>query len=90
MHISWNKDKEKWLWENRKISLERISEKLKNGEFDVCPVDNQVNHKGQQMFLVEIDEYIHCVPFVEDNTGVFLKTAFKSRKLQKEKVWKNH
>lgn len=84
MHISWSKEKEEWLWEHRKISLKAISEKLKAGEFRKILVDNQTDHEGQEMFLVEIDNYIHCVPFVEDDTGVFLKTAFKSRKHQKE------
>lgn len=35
--------------------------------------------------VVEIDNYLILVPFVEDEEKVFLKTAFRSRK-----VMKNH
>ncbi|WP_109735791.1 MULTISPECIES: toxin [unclassified Fibrobacter] len=82
--IEWNAEKAKKLWEERGISFNEIMEKLKSGEFKVCPVDNQKDHKGQKMFLIEMNGYTHCVPFVETDSGVFLKTAFKSRKHQKE------
>lgn len=84
--IEWNAEKAQKLWEERGISFNEIMEKLKSGDFKVCPVDNQKDHKGQKIFLVEIDNYIHRVPYVETENGVFLKTAFKSRKHQKESL----
>jgi len=84
--IEWNAEKAKKIWLERGVSFNLIMEKLKSGDFKVCPVDNQRNHEGQKMFLVEIDNYIHCVPYVETEDGVFLKTAFKSRKHQKENL----
>ena len=38
--------------------------------------------ENQWIFIVEIDEYTWVVPFVleEDGRGIFLKTAFPSRK----------
>ena len=38
------------------------------------------NHQGQQMFVLDIDDYAYCVPFVETETRVFLKTVYPSRR----------
>ena len=83
--IEWSEEKAEWLKKERGISFEAIAQKIESGDFEVCLVDNQTDHKDQKMFLVDIDGYRHCVPFIEHLNGVFLKTAFKSRKHQKEK-----
>jgi len=36
------------------------------------------------MYVVEIDEYVYLVPFVEDEEKCFLKTIFPSRKMTKK------
>jgi hypothetical protein len=38
------------------------------------------NHLNQRMYVVEVQSYVYCVPFVEDENSVFLKTIFPSRK----------
>ena len=35
------------------------------------------------VFVVEIDDYLVLVPFVEDEEKIFLKTAFRSRKIMR-------
>jgi hypothetical protein len=39
-----------------------------------------INHPSQKMFILEINAYAYCVPFVESETEIFLKTVFPSRK----------
>jgi hypothetical protein len=40
--------------------------------------------EGQQMFIINYNGYIHCVPFIRDADGNYiLKTAYKSRKYNK-------
>ena len=36
------------------------------------------------MLLIEIENYIWVVPFVIEEDGIFLKTAFRSRKYTKK------
>jgi hypothetical protein len=45
---------------------------------------NQKKYPGQKIFYIEIDGYIHSVPFIETQSGkVFLKTMYRSRKVNK-------
>ena len=37
-------------------------------------------HRDQKMFVLNINSYAYCVPFIETETGIFLKTLFPSRK----------
>ncbi len=36
--------------------------------------------QSKKMFVLNIDNYAYCVPFVETDTEIFLKTVFPSRK----------
>jgi hypothetical protein len=40
--------------------------------------------EGQRIFVVRREDYVYLVPFVEDDTLVFLKTIIPSRKATKE------
>ena len=64
--------------------METVKQEILAGRFVTRMVRNQVDHAEQRMFLVLVDGYVHCVPFVEDLDGTFfLKTAFKSRFYQR-------
>ena len=39
---------------------------------------------GQRIFVVQREDYVYLVPFVEDEHTVFLKTIIPSRKATKE------
>lgn len=41
---------------------------------------NQKQYPGQQILIVEINNYIFLVPFVEDDEKIFLKTIYPSRR----------
>lgn len=45
---------------------------------------NPQKYPGQRIFVLNIDEYIHLVPYVESEDEIFLKTIIPSRKATRE------
>ncbi len=83
MYFDWNKEKDKILQHKRGITFLEIVNALQHGKL-VDIIENQSsNFDNQKCFLVDIDDYIWVIPFVENGEEIFLKTAFKSRKYQK-------
>ena len=79
--VEWSVEKAKFLKDNRGIEFERISIMIEEQQFiDIREVPSRPN---QKMFILDYEDYIVCVPFVEDNHKIFLKTAYKNRKTNK-------
>jgi len=58
---------------------------IREDRFRMEMVPSQENHSGQRMFIVKLDGYTCCVPFVKmDNGDIFIKTAFQSRVYHKK------
>lgn len=51
---------------------------------DVISHPNKKKYKNQKVFIVEIAHYAYLVPFVEDETLIFLKTIIPSRQATKK------
>lgn len=80
-HFSWNEEKNELLKEERQISFEDIVFYIAQGFLlDILEHPNQDRYQGQKIFVVEIDDYVYLVPFVEDEQVIFLKTVIPSRK----------
>ena len=83
--FSWNDEKNALLKAKRQVSFEEIVLYIEMGcLLDVLEHPNQDKYKGQKVFVVQIDDYIYLVPFVETDERVFLKTIIPSRKAMKE------
>lgn len=83
--ITWNEQKNQILQIQRGICFEQILEKIESNEIlDRRVHPNVDKYPHQEIFIFEIDDYICYVPFVENDTEVFLKTIIFSRKLNKE------
>ena len=67
------------------VRMEAVKAEILNGNFKIADVMNQKDHPGQKMFVVKIDDYAVCAPFVIDKEEgyIFLKTAFKARLFNK-------
>ncbi len=77
----WNEEKNAWLKSTRQISFEEIVFYIGMGFLlDVLEHPNQQRYKGQRIFVVQVDNYVYLVPFVETQNEVFLKTIIPSRK----------
>lgn len=79
-------DKNQQLIDGRQISFEEVIAALDNGQvLDVIDHPNQEKYPNQQMFVVQVNDYVYLVPFVQkDKYTVFLKTIFPSRKAKKQ------
>ncbi len=83
--FNWNPEKNQLLLRERGISFERIVFEIANGnELAVLEHPNQNKYPGQKIAMVQVDDYVYAVPFVETNEEIFLKTIIPSRKATKQ------
>ena len=84
--FDWSTEKNQWLIEQRGLSFERVVSAIEQGGLvDVLDHPNQDRYPGQMIYVVEIDEYLHLVPFVTQADGTrFLKTIIPSRKSMRD------
>jgi hypothetical protein len=69
----------------RGIGFEEIVFHIERGDLlDILEHPNQERYGGQRIFVVRRDDHVYLVPFVEDDTSVFLKTIIPSRKATKQ------
>jgi uncharacterized DUF497 family protein len=79
--FNWNSDKNRKLIQERGISFEDVVFYLLQGEvLDDLEHPNPEKYSGQRIFVLNIDEYIYLVPYVESEDEIFLKTIIPSRK----------
>ena len=83
--FDWNKEKNRWLKQNRAICFEDILFYLdKKCLIDDIEHTNQEKYKGQRIMVMKINNYIYLVPYVESEKEVFLKTIIPGRKATKK------
>ena len=84
--FEWSDEKNQQLIEQRGLSFEGIVSAIEQGGLvDVLEHPNQARYPGQLIYVVEIDEYLHLVPFVLQTDGTrFLKTIIPSRKATRD------
>ncbi|GAB4457156.1 MAG: hypothetical protein Kow0070_08590 [Anaerolineales bacterium] len=84
-YFSWNEEKNELLREERQVSFEDVVFYIEQGFLlDVLEHPNQEKYKGQKIFVVQVDDYVYLVPFIEDDREIFLKTIIPSRKATKK------
>ena len=78
MNIVWDEEKSTKLKMQRGISLEEVATMILEKEY--VDILEHPKRRGQRLFIVSIEGYIHVVPFVMDKDGnIVLKTVFPSR-----------
>ena len=45
---------------------------------------NSSKYPNQRIFVLNIDDYVYLVPYVEDRNEIYLKTVIPSRKATKQ------
>ncbi len=84
-YFDWSEEKNQKLIKDRKISFEIIVACIKDGHvLDLVEHPNANKYPNQFMYIVEFDDYVYVVPFVEDNVKIFLKTIIPNRKLTRK------
>lgn len=81
--IEWDEDKNNQLQRERGLSFEAIVIAIEQGKLIEITPNPSSQYVHQNVMIVEIDNYLVLVPFVEDAEKIFLKTAFRSRKIMK-------
>ncbi len=54
------------------------------GLLDILRHPNPAKYPRQRILVVELDGYVHLVPFVEERDHFFLKTIIPSRKATRD------
>lgn len=83
--FDWNLGKNEELKAQRKVSFEDIVFSIsREGLMDILEHPDQQRYPGQRIFIVNVDDYAHIVPFIEDEKTIFLKTIIPSRKMTRK------
>ena len=83
--FNWNAEKNQLLIRERSISFERIVFEIAGGnELAVLEHLNQEKYPGQKISMVQVDDYVFAVPFIETEAEIFLKTIIPSRKATRQ------
>ena len=81
---NWNLEKNEQLKESRGISFNDIVYYIEHGQLiEIIHHPNQILYKNQKMYVLNINDYIYLVPFIETDGGIFMKTIIPSRKATK-------
>ncbi len=83
--INWNSTKNQQLIAERGISFEDVVFCIQQGRLlDDVEHPNSDKYPDQRVFVVDIDDYVHLVPYVENQKEIFLKTVIPSRRATKQ------
>ena len=82
---NWDFEKNEKLKKERSISFTDIVYYIEHGQL-IAIIDhpNKEKFKHQKMYVVNINNYVYLVPFVESEKEIFLKTIIPSRKATKQ------
>ena len=80
----WDDEKSRKLAKERGVCFEDVVVLIEQG-FVLAIIDhpNAAKYPNQKMYIINVNGYVHVVPFVENGQTVYLKTIFPSRKLTK-------
>ncbi len=88
-YFTWDDAKNDKLKAERGLGFEEIVFLIEHGSLlDVLEHPNQKRYGGQRIFVVQRDDYVYLVPFIEGDKLVFLKTIIPSRKATKHYLGK--
>ena len=85
--IRYSLEKNEILKASRGISFEDVILALEEGYLlDDIEHPNKERYPNQNIFiiLVVVKDYVYLVPYIEDETSIFLKTIIPSRKMNKK------
>jgi hypothetical protein len=83
--FDWSLAKNEQLKVERQVMFEDVVFAITQGNLlDTIVHPNKKIYANQRIFIVNINDYIYLVPFVEDEKIIFLKTIIPSRKMTKK------
>ncbi len=84
--IEWDWGKDRVLMQERGVSFQDVAEALHDEAniLDIFPHPNRKSYPHQTILVIKVRNYACAVPFVSDETKVFLKTIYRSRKFNEK------
>tara|TARA_R110002073_G_scaffold73486_4_gene179812 strand:- start:1911 stop:2183 length:273 start_codon:yes stop_codon:yes gene_type:complete len=79
----WDPEKNEWLRHNRGFGFEDVIRAIEDGDLLATMQNPSPSYSNQGYYVVRLGGYAVGVPFVEQSDTVFLKTAYRSRKLNR-------
>ena len=87
--FEWDDAKNERLMRIRGISFEDVDSAIARGELlDVVEHPNRNRYPHQKVMIVKINIYAYAVPYIENETALFLKTIYPSRQYTKKYLQK--
>jgi len=84
-YLTWDKEKNEQLKKERNISFEIVSYFIETKQIlDIIKHPNEHKYPDQRIFIILYNNYVYLVPFVENESQIFLKTIIPSRKATKK------
>jgi uncharacterized DUF497 family protein len=81
----WSPEKNEELRTGRGLTFEAVVVAIESGGLlDILSHPNPKKYPRQRILVVELDRYVHLVPFVEEKEHFFLKTIIPSRKATRD------
>jgi uncharacterized DUF497 family protein len=88
-YFDWNNEKNNKLKVERDVCFEDVLLAISSDNLiDIIEHTNKKKYSNQNIFVVNINDYVYLVPFVEDEDKIFLKTIIPSRKATKKYIIK--
>ena len=83
MEFDYDPDKDELLRSTRGIGFADAIEAIEAGRILLdFEHPNRGRYPGQRMFVLEINGYAHCVPYLDDGRALLLKTVYPDRRFR--------
>ena len=83
--FDWDAEKNAFLEKTRGVSFEDVIFHIQNKDvLDIIKHPNEARYPKQNIIVLNIEGYVHLVPYVKEKGTRFLKTIIPSRKATKE------
>ncbi len=81
--ITFGRERNELLKQNRGIGFEEIIAAINAGKIPgVFGHPDQTQYPHPKIYVVEALDYVYLVPFIQNEDGIFLKTAFCKMRLE--------
>jgi len=81
----WSVGKNEELRKEQNVGFEDVIFSIIQGRLlDIVEHPTKDKYPNQRVFIVDIENYVYLVPFVEDEQVIFLKTIIPSRKMTRK------
>jgi uncharacterized DUF497 family protein len=82
---NWNVEKNNKLKTERGLCFEDIMYHIEKGHvLEIIEHPDRKKYRNQKIYLINIDNYVYLIPFIETEKEIFLKTIIPSRKATKK------